>query len=390
MSKINTEMMQFHKPSELTQVIFVDGAFKKEFKLYNISPTEIDLMNSFYYEIRKRIIQNKIAIPEDGSTVFEFQFKQISDMIGKYKHGEYAKILEHLDSLANLKMVINVLGKNKDVDVFAITNFLQEIKISKHKTTETKKVKLTMSNTLINSFLCREKLFAKMFLKLQLSLTSKYSKLLYEILKDYVGIHKKELSMENLINLLNVTTENQTKWLYFNQNILKKTVSEINEKTDIIVSYEPIKEKKEGQRKQVTSVLFQIDKQTDSRLQELGLIQPSMDSQPFYNKSKTKLDSLVKNGYKVADIDSWIKADITKNEERYDCETRIDVWLKETPQDIKNMIFEQLATEMDDCYDRTVFIKDYLIYGIFSNEIFTKSAKETLSLVNSIINSMTE
>lgn len=390
MSKINTKMMEFNKPSELTQVIFIEGNYKKDFSLFNITPIQVDLMNNFYYDIRQRVNNEKIEIGEDGSTVFEFTLKDVCDLLGKYNNSQYGHILEQLDSLSDIKMVINGLGKNKEIDTLTITKFIQEIKISRHKKTEAKKIKITMSNTLINIFLQTDKFFAKMYLKIQLSMVSKYSKLLYELLKDYAGIKNVVFSKDDLIELINVTNNNQKKWMYFNQNILKKSVKEINEKSDIFVTYDPVKEKLEDHRMQVTKIKFNITKQSESRLKELGLIEEPITSLPFYNKSKSKLKKLVKNGYSVVDEDMWIQTDIKKNEKQYESEVSLDSWLKETNQNDKNQIYKCLADSLNACDDPMVVIEDYRIIGLFTKEAFTKNAAETINLMNQVIDSLNE
>ena len=64
----------------------------------------------------------------------------------------------------------------------------------------------------------------------------------------------------------------------------------------------------------------------------------------------------------------------------------MDTWIKETPQEVKNEIFLNLARSLEDCEDVSVYIKDYLICGISTNELFTKSAKETIELMNKVVN----
>ena len=388
MASINKELMEFNKPSELTQILFIEGNYKKDYSLFNISPLQVDLINNFYYEIRKRIVMDNIEIPSDGSTVFEFQLKEICDVLGKYNNSQYTHLIEQLDSLGDIKMVINSLGKNKEIEELTITKFLQEIKISKHKKTEIKKVKITMSNTLINTFLQTDRFFAKMFLMIQMKMSSKYSKLLYELLKDYEGIKKITFNYHTLLDLLNVTNESQKKWMMFNQNILKKSIMEINEKSDIFIKSTAIKEKENGERLQVTKIKFFIEKQDDSKLKELGLIQESIINNKFYNKSKSKLDKLVKGGYKVIDEEMWIGTDIKKNEKYYESEIRIDKWLKETSNTDKNFIYETIAKSIEDCEDPMIVIEDYKILGLFSKYAFTKNPLETIELLNQTISSI--
>lgn len=227
-----------------------------------------------------------------------------------------------------------------------------------------------------------------MFLKIQFSMSSKYSKLLYEILKDYENINEIVLDVDMVVMLLNDT--NFKEWSIFRANVLDRAVKEINEKSDIKVSYEAIKEKVDDQRKQVTKIKFIIQKQPEFRLQQLGLMEQTIESHRFYHKSKTKLDALVKNGYQVIDEEMWIKTDINKNETKYEAETRIDAWLTNTEKEDKNRVFEYLATQLDDCDDPIVSIENYTVKGVFSKDVFTSNASETINLLNTIIEEMSE
>jgi len=382
---VNAQKFEINKPSELCQVVFVQK-FKKTYEIYKISPLELDLMNAVMYRVRETIIKENISInTEIPSTLFEMKLQDFTSLFGGHNYHDYKPLIEKLTDLSEVKIVINALGKNKDIEETVLTRFIHEIRLSKHKHQKDQVVRIAVSNLIIDKFLNIKKYFSKMFFSIQFSLVSKYSKLLYELLKDYEGIKHITVDILEFQDLLNVTELSQRKWSIFQGNILSKSIDEINEKSDIIVSYEPIKEKLEGQRKQVTKIKFNIEKQPESRLKELGLIEPTIDSLPFYNKSKAKLDDLVKNGYKVVDEEMWIKTDIKKNEERYDAEVRLDTWVKETPQDAKNNIFSTLASTLENCEDVTVYIKDYKILGIFSQDAFSRNPIETMNLLNAVI-----
>ena len=381
---MNIENFEINKPSELTQVVFIQQV-KKDLTIYKMSPLQIDLINSLIYKVREQIIKNSMELDDSiPSTLFEFNISEISSMLPKYNNNEYGEIIRQLDALSDVKIVINSLGKNKEIDEMIITRFIHEMRISRHRQQGKKKIKLAISNTIINRFIHVKKYFSKMFFSIQFSMKSKYSKLLYEIVKDYEKLNVLVVSFENLTELLNVTEDSQKKWSVFRANILKKAVDEINSRSDITVDYEPIKEKPEGQRLQVTKIKFFISKQPKARLQELGLIKESITTNQFYNKSKSKLDKLIKNGYKVIDEDIWIKTDIGKNEELYDTQTKLDDYFKEISKlsnDDKYNLQSALAIYLNSDDPIVLFDTEKYIINDLSGNILTKNAIETRKVI---------
>lgn len=385
----NDTMMEIYKPSELSQILFVKGNSTDNVDLVKITPGQIDLINCVYYYARESIVKNNTNLMDSGSTTIKIPLNKFTSDVEKYSAGQYGKVIDDLIAISNINIVINSLGKNKDEDTMLLTRFILEMEVSKHKSDTNKKmVTLLLSNKLIQKFINVKKCFAKMFLKIQFSMSSKYSKLLYEILKDYENISEIVLDVDMVVMLLNDT--NFKEWSIFRANVLDRAVKEINEKSDINVEYEAIKEKVDEQRKQVTKIKFIISKQPESRLQQLGLMEQTVETHKFYHKSKTKLDALVKNGYQVIDEEMWIKTDITKNEAKYEAETRIDAWLSNTDPDDRNRVFECLASQLDDCDDPIVSIENYIIKGVFSKDTFTNNASETINMINAIIEELTE
>ena len=376
------EKFEINKPSELCQIVCMD-----ENKNLNgeLTSTQMDIMNLLLYKSREKIIKENISTADE---FFELgvELQYLNSALEKNSNGDYKRIIEQLTKLQKQQFVINALGKNKDLET-TITSFIHKLNFSRHKENYKKMVRIVLDGEIVNMVVKTKKYFSKMFLSIQFSMVSKYSKALYEILKDYENIKQLIVTMDLLFGLLNVNISKPTNtvWSTFRVNVLERAIAEINEKSDIQVSYEPIKEKIEGQRKQVTHIKFNIQKQPESRLQELGLIQPDVSTHRFYNKSKTKLDKLVAGGYTVIDEDMWIQTDIKKNEGRYDAEMRIDTWLRETDTQQKNQIFMQLASQLPDCEDPTVIIDNYKLIGVFSKDVFTKNPTETIALMNQII-----
>ena len=89
------------------------------------------------------------------------------------------------------------------------------------------------------------------YLQIQYSLGSKYSKLLYELLKDYSNLNEFVIDFSILKALLNVDNKDNPSidnWSIFNRDILKRAVKEVSEKSDINVAYEPIKNIIDGKK----------------------------------------------------------------------------------------------------------------------------------------------
>ena len=181
----NIQQLEINKPSELCQVVFVQK-FKKDYEIYKVSPFELDLMNAIMYRVREKIMTEKISIDDEiPSTLFEIKLHDFASLFTGYNYNDYRPFIEKLIDLTDVKIVINALGKNKDIEEKVLTHFIHEIRLSKHKQQKNRVVRIAVSNLIINKFLGIKKYFSKMFFKIQFSMFSKYSKLLYELLKDY-------------------------------------------------------------------------------------------------------------------------------------------------------------------------------------------------------------
>jgi len=396
--EMNMLIPEFHcflKSSELTQSVF----FKND-EHYSLIPSQHDAMNYLCYCAREQIhkkynIVNKLKSFETETELFEFLEKQefkinlndLSIFIDKYNHKQNKKKLSN--NLKELKETTVKVGIFKQDAV--LKELLEERVLSLlrryTRVGNSNTIKYKLEPEILFGWAYNSKPFAKMYLTIQTKLTKTYTKILYEICKDYENLKSitKELSVWHAVLGFNNSLKTIHQVSMFKHNYLNKSVEEINEKTDIKI-LDIIGEKQKG----VTHMTIIFEKQPESRLQQLGLIEEPITSLPFYNKSKAKLDNLVKNGYKVIDEDMWIQTDIKKNEEKYDAEVRIDKWLKETDQETQNDIYKILAESLDDCDDPMVVINDYKLIGIFTKETFTKNPKETIELLNEIIAALHE
>ena len=383
---INTTQRELNKPSELTQVVF----FKDDDSnaMASLTSIQMDMLNLIFYKSREYFIKENIELTE--FIPFEIDLKTFSKEFGKYQKSEFSTLIKQLDELSNVKVVINALRKNKNMET-TFTRFIHKLTVSKHKNNVRKKVRLVLDGEICKMIFDVKKLFTKFYLKIQFSMKSKYSKLLYEILKDYQGVNTKTIDFELLLGLLNVDFENTNNgtWALFNQNIIKKAVKEINEKSDIYVSYEPIKERINGKRLQVTKIKFDIDKQNNERLEELGLLKTkhsdiSMDEQILYNKklviAKDRLEK-AKQFQSINNEEAWLEKTINsitdKELEKIEEEEIALSKLKDI--DIKDYT-EKLSLK----YGDLIGLDEAYLNYVFTNKRITTSAVETLEVLENL------
>ncbi len=385
--------MGINKPSALCQVMYFEDAKKGLFAYLN--PIEIDLINLILYKSREEIIKNKIDL--DGVNFkLELLLKDISATFNKYTSTGYDPLITNFRNLRNKEVVINALNKNKEMET-TYTSIIHKIKVSKHQNSKLKKITLELDNEIIGMMLDVKKMFSTMFFKIQFSLDLKYSKLLYEILRDYLGknyngVKSRVIEIDMLLGLLNVKNlERYKKFSFFNGEIIKKAVAEINEKSDILVEYEPIKERPDGGRLQVTKIKFNMKRQDDVRLEALGIVESdvedlSIEEQLIYDKKEVIARERLEKAKQFQTIDNegaWLKKTIesitdeflTEQDEISEAEYELD------GIDIKDFV-DLLKTEFEDY----VGMKEYKLYYIFDTNkpLITNNALETINLLDKL------
>lgn len=380
MTKVLTEKYEINKPSSLTQTVYcnkVDVA-NGHLNVVSLDPIQLDLINSMYYMINRDVnkdkdLQSILDSDKGGSTEFELGLSEMSSMVGKYKKNQYSTIIKKIAALQDVKVVINALNKDKDMETI-YTSVVTELTVVHGK--GMKSIKAAFPNRLIRSYHNTQKYFKKHYLTIQFSLKSKYSKLLYELAKDYEGLENGiNLELTSLLELLNVTTESMKQPSRFKAHIMKPSVEEINKLTDIHIAWEMTKKLKQEVYVNITS-----KKQNDSRLEELGLLEESVEKSPFYEKSKSKLDERKNRGQKIYDDDAWIREDISRNEANYEAMIEIDSFMEDNNQNTKNDFYSKLA-EMLEAEDPILIIDNYIIKELFGTKTYSKNAAETQNLM---------
>ena len=184
--------LELRKPSELCQVLFYNDFSKEEFA--SLSPIQVDLIGTMFFFVSD--IMSKQQLTEDeiyewaSLNHFEINLQSISEVLGKYKNGYYVEIVKNLQELSKIQVLTNTLHKNKTQES-TLFHFLRKISWTKDKQTTSKRVKVWIEPELLAMFLNVKSYYTKFSLQIQFGLKSKYSKLLYELLKDYSGSGEK-------------------------------------------------------------------------------------------------------------------------------------------------------------------------------------------------------
>ncbi len=389
--EMNRLIPEFHcalKPSNQIRFEFVKG-----FQHYALTPVQHDALNFMCYNAREQInrkldVQKKIDSFKTEDELFEFleiqhfdlNLNELALFADKYKNKQDKKELSHLlDSLQSIQVKVGLFKQDKMLGEIHAVKTMSLLR-NYTKISNSSNASFQLEPEILLGWIHKTKPFSKMYLKIQTRLDLTYSKILYEICKDYEKQKTITKPFTEWLKVLGFSSDlfaaktvSQLKQAYLN-----KSVKEINENTDILIT--GVTGKKVNGEVSMT-VEFTSQK---CDLIENGLEAPITIHQ-FYTKSKTKLDNLVKNGYKVLDTEMWIKTDIRKNEDKYESEQRIDVWLKEHDDTEKNHVYELLANNLDGCDDPMVTIDNYIVMGVFTKESFTKNATETIELLNRTI-----
>lgn len=167
------------------------------------------------------------------------EFTELLDTKGK----RYEEIRNIIRELRKKEIIINTEDKEY------ITGWISSITFRKN----TGKIKIRFDDDLIPYLLQLKSRFTRYQLKNILYLKSKYSIRIYELLKQYESIGKREFGLEELRRILFI--EDQYNRVYdLERFILEPAKKEINEYTDILIDYE---KKKKGRK--ISGILFAIE-----------------------------------------------------------------------------------------------------------------------------------
>lgn len=396
---INTELFQAFKPSSHVAVSYtVNG------KRHQITPFQHDVLNYLCYQSRKQIHQKynlvklknneKIkSLEEQGVSLFsdddivnwlrsfpiEIDIDGLLSFTGRYGNKNKSRIKKILEELQNVHVSTVKFKTDATAEYMQEDSFLAVSRI--RRKTNSKTITVWLESEMMLGWVFDPDRFADLYLKMITTLDLEISKRLYEILADYqkmptptIVITKNFQLWKTVLGIRDTKSSSVPSRMI--NSYLKRSIEEINEKTDINI-IKIFGKKNKGE----VHMTVEFEKQPKARRKELGLIKPDITDHRFYIKSKTKIEKLIKDGYPVkSSVESLIKADLYNNEEIYEAQDKLDAFiaaLRETTVERRRDYMSDLAEFMEST-DPVVTLSDddYLIKDLQGRSL-TRSAIET-------------
>lgn len=294
-----------------TSVVFYQDYFNDVF-----TTLESDEINLFYFLLEKA--------SEEFSGTYTKEFSiSINDLPSNYE--------KNIRRLRTMIMVVNyhhsnMVTEREDINLLRRTRFTKD------------KLYYSVEKEILKPFMEHRKEFDHVFVKIEWALKSKYSKFLYRLLREHIGVEYK-IHYEILLMLINLS---DPKYLagrafnVFNRDVLKKCVEELNEWSDIHVTYYPIKNKKDP--KIIDKIVFeshiQEPKIHDRELSE----QEEMDiaiSKRIEDKANIQFNKMC-SYQNINDKSAYLNSIIQKlNRDDIEAEIRIERWLQYAKQEFR-------------------------------------------------------
>lgn len=191
---------------------------------------------------------SKIKPTDKDFELYQFDLKELCEVCGiEYNGKNYQNFKETIQRLADKSFWLNL--ENKEI----LCRWVSKVIIVPQTTT----VYFRFDDTLKPYLLQLKNNFTSFEVRYALDLESNYSIRFYELLKSYAFTGEYIITIAELMEKLEVSYNRMNN---FRQRVLDVAIDEINEKTDLIVSYEFIR-----QNRRIHSIKFLIDKKTHIR-----------------------------------------------------------------------------------------------------------------------------
>ena len=250
-------------------------------KVDKVNKNAVATMHNKFIEARykltleeQRIFLSLISLiqPDDEDFKdYKISVKAISELIGTKHKNMYRVLDEATDRLMQRIIKIEAIDEN-DKKIFKKFAF---ISYAEYKEGEGYLI-ISIDKHLKPYLLQLKEQFSKVPLKYLFKLRSTYAVRLYELLKQYENTGYRVDYLLDLREMLGVEENEYKRFSDFEKRVLKQAIEEINEKTDLEVSY---KKKKTGRK--ITHIEFEIRSKQGYPSQEEDNYLEDIDIQPL-------------------------------------------------------------------------------------------------------------
>jgi len=387
------DIFEIHKPSALITSEYKTPIIKrgriKGYEHYTLTPTQHDAMNYMCYLAREQIhkkmdVEKTLASFKNEDELFEFleiqhfelDLKKLANFIGKYKSRQNKTELSSiLDALRAVSVKVGIFKQDEllgDIHAVKTMSLLRNYT----RVTNSTKADFQLEPEILLGWIHKTKPFAKLYLKIQTKLKLTYSKILYEICKDYENLNKPlTKNFDEWIVVLgidrtksNTDTPSKLKSAYLN-----KAIKEINANTDIYID-KIYGKKKNGK----TTMTVEFHKQKcdliDNQEPEL-----SIEEQIKYNKKKSIAEQRLEKAKQFQEIkneEAWIKKTISSITDEY---VELQDLIEESKEVLDNTDLSKFNDALSIKYGDLVGMTDYKLGFVFDDTQapLTSNAYET-------------
>lgn len=172
---------------------------------------------------------SKLDTKKDNFNIIPIYVKEFYDLLGTTTE-RYTELRDMINELRKKTLIIKT--GNGEI----VTGWLSSLEYKK----DTGIIEIEFSNKLIPYLLQLKEQFTRYQIKNILYLNNKHSIRIYELLKQYENIGNRTFTVDKLKEILMLESQYK-RFSNFEQRVLRATMEEINDYTDINVSYEKIK-----------------------------------------------------------------------------------------------------------------------------------------------------
>ena len=199
---IRQDIFEIHKPSALITAEYktpiVKGGRIKGYEHYSLTPMQHDAMNFMCYKAREQInkkinVHEKINSFSKEEDLFEFlevqhfdlNLKELAIFADKYKlKQDKTELSNLLDALQSVQVKVGIFKQDKTLGEIHATKTMSLLR-NYTRITNSTHATFQLEPEILLGWIHKTKPFSKMYLKIQTKLKLSYSKILYEICKDY-------------------------------------------------------------------------------------------------------------------------------------------------------------------------------------------------------------